>query len=147
MTNISQLRHDAQVILRALARDKQGFDADGFNAEGFNRAGLSRETVERHRQEMQAAFESLMPEQQDLVAKSNRIIERYEQQAIAWEAQPDNIKRQDPVYEDYKSHSDCTKHSCLLGHWWTDEEKKLCLEAHSVWITARNKLLLRGGLH
>lgn len=148
MTNITQLKKDLEVVRRALKRDAEGYDEDGFDSEGFDRYGRSRELIERSRFEHQKAFESLTPDQQDLVMKAGKIHLKYEEKAIEWESQPETVKQQSPFYEEYKAHSDITKHSFLFSVWATEEEDKVSLEAATIMIRARNKLFPRnGGIH
>lgn len=148
MTNISKLKRNIETVRRALSRDKEGYDANGYNEEGFDRYGRSRELMERAHREQQAAFDSLTPEQQALVLKSCEIQQKYEEKAIEWESQPERIKRQSPFYEEHMIHSDITKHAFLFSVWATKEEDKLCCDATSVLIKARNKLFpCNRGIH
>lgn len=137
MTSLQRLKRDIETVKRALLGE---YDEAGYDDTGHDRYGRSRELMEKAAREHQAAFDSLTTDQQAFVLKSYEIGRKYEQKAVEWERQPEAMKQQAPFYNEYRSHSDITKHAFLFGVWASEEEDKLCLEAASSMIRARNKL-------
>jgi len=96
------------------------------------------------------AFDTLMPKQQEKVLLGERIVGKYIQRAIEWEKQPEHVKAKSSFYELYQSHSNDTKHSCLIHEWITPEDDALVDEAWHILFVARKKVDPRyrtGGIH
>lgn len=103
---------------------------------GVDEYGRSKARLRRREEIAQKAFVSLTPEQQHKVRRACAISQKYEEKAIAWENQPEVIKRASPLYDLYMAHSKICRHAFLQGQWETPEEKKIGLEAAHIMILA-----------
>ena len=103
--------------------------SDEYGVDEYRR---SKAMLRRSEEIAQKAFDSLTPEQQHKVRRALAIYQKYEEKAVAWENQPEMIKRQSPLYDLYIAHRKICRHAYLAGQWETPEEKKIGLEASHI---------------
>jgi len=139
MTDVTKLKRDIEIVQRALSRDKEGYDQDGYDSDGKDRYGRSRLMMEESAKYDRMAFDSLTPEQQELVWKAHAIHLKYEGKAVEWESLPTEIKRKSSFFEDWVAHSPITKHAWLEAAWITKEEKEITYAAFDVMLEAQKK--------